>query len=39
MRGFGSLSPYPSNSALLKGDPRPLLETEEKREKESGGGS
>ena len=36
--GASGLSPYPSNSVLLKGDPRPLSETEEKREKESEGG-
>ena len=36
--GASGLSPYPSNSVLLKGDPRPLPETEEKREKESEGG-
>ena len=41
MRGFGSLSLSQHNICLrllLKGDPRPLPETEEKREKESEGG-
>jgi hypothetical protein len=36
--GASGLSPYPSNSVLLKEDPRPLSETEEEREKESEGG-